>query len=264
MTDAKGKRERIARDPAVLSAFMNIVYQNSKIGEGPDRRSLTFLTLWEHGPLSYDDVNRVGCCGILHQYLSGLEMSGWIHKSGKIETGNGKGYTHKALWDITGKVGVKGAQVKRKSRKASKSSNNEVKTEDIAGRKMWPEMVAKIQAYYTTKMAGVGDLSVAKMMSDIKIEMAVLRETLNGKAGSLLSSSGDSPTRRNLLRAFNVLGMNPPRAGQSIKLEEARKSMRRLARAYHPDVNPNGSDQFRKVIEAFTTIERFIETSKLS
>jgi hypothetical protein len=129
---------------------------------------------------------------------------------------------------------------------------------------MWPEMVARIQTYYTTKMAGSGDLSIAKMMSDIKVEVNIMRETLNGKAGSLLSSSGDSPTRRSLLKAFNTLGINPPRAGQSIKLEEARKSMRKLARAYHPDVNPNGSDQFRKVIDAFTMIERFVEDSKLS
>jgi hypothetical protein len=263
MTDAKGKRERIVRDPEILDAFMKIVYQDSKVEKGPDRRSLTFLTLWEHGPLSYDDVNRVGGCSILHQYLNGLEVSGWIHKSGKTETEKGSGRPHKALWDITGKVGVKG-EAKRKSRKSSASSSNGTKTEDIAGRKMWPEMVARIQTYYTTKMAGSGDLSVAKMMSDIKVEVNIMRETLNGKAGSLLSSSGDSPTRRSLLKAFNTLGINPPRAGQSIKLEEARKSMRKLARAYHPDVNPNGSDQFRKVIDAFTMIERFVEDSKLS
>jgi hypothetical protein len=262
MTDAKPKLERTARDPEIMNSFMNIVYRESKNGGGPDRRSLTFLTLWNHGPLSYDDVNRAGECNILHQYLNGLEVSGWIHKSGKIETGNEKGRAHKALWDITGKVGIKASRTKSKSIKSSESFRNVTKTNDIAGRKMWPEMVAMIQAYYTTKMAGSGDLSIAKMASDIKVEVDILRETLNSKAGSLLCSSGDSPTRRNLIKALSVLGISPPRPGQSIKLEEARKSMRRLARAYHPDVNPNGSEQFHKVIDAFTTIERFVETSK--
>jgi len=57
---------------------------------------------------------------------------------------------------------------------------------------------------------------------------------------------------------FEVLGLPP-----SATKEEVKQSFRNLALKYHPDVNPNGEEQFKEVNDAFQKLENNIEKFRI-
>jgi DnaJ-class molecular chaperone len=50
---------------------------------------------------------------------------------------------------------------------------------------------------------------------------------------------------------FQILGIP-----HGADLDTAKAAYRRLAKKYHPDVNPNGADEFRKIQGAYEAIEK--------
>lgn len=56
---------------------------------------------------------------------------------------------------------------------------------------------------------------------------------------------------------YKVLGLNADASP-----EEVKKAYRRLAMRYHPDINPNGKDKFKEIVEAYEIIRGLRKTRK--
>jgi hypothetical protein len=249
---------RVPRDPAVLEEFYRIVSPSLKVNGvrgkpiNREKLKLAFKIIWEHGPMTANRINKLGDCYWLHTYLDKIAQAGWIKRLGKASSGElGRAKSH--LWEITGEIGTNVAD------KAGWKAKEPKKIfEDKPGRKLWPDIVEMLKQYYSPKLGGVDESTARSLLQCIEIEVDITRETINNKMSSTLQNSNNSPSRQKFLTACKTLGVDPPRAGKPLKIEDVRRKMRKLARAYHPDVNAGGSDNFRKTIDSFNVIEAFI------
>jgi molecular chaperone DnaJ len=64
--------------------------------------------------------------------------------------------------------------------------------------------------------------------------------------------SQTAPSERDRVEALRLLGL-PRRA----RLEEIRSTYLRLARELHPDVNPAGAAEFRRIAAAYELLRRY-------
>lgn len=224
----------------------------------------TYETLVVHGPMTGDDLDAfLGSTGP-HGHVSAFNWYGLTKKVGKKRSP----VTGKSSWliDVTGKIpdphpsgkpiGYNTYQNDSASRK-QKPDDPINKGEDESGRKAWNKLREMVQAYYMTRLKGVDDFSRDQFSKKLDIDLDTIRSLANSRLSNILKETPD-PTRSKLHRACRVLGLKEPRRNQQIDLKDARRKMHQFARQYHPDVNSQGGDMYRRIVNAFQIIETFV------
>lgn len=134
----------------------------------------------------------------------------------------------------------------------------------VGTRKLWKTINKRILNHYAPKLTGISPKAVELVLRDIAGEVAALQATITRRVDTAAERL-ETPGRRQLLDACEVLGVAPPRAGKPINVVEARRRMHQLARSYHPDLHggdPRKDELFKRVADAFQVIERSIRTDE--
>ncbi len=242
--------KRIHRDPAIRAAVTELV-KSQKARE-------TFLVVWEHGPLTARDVDVRGKDGTLHTYLAKLERVGWVKKVGKgVSQENGK---HAVLWDISGEVGEKFSHYKIRSERMNNYVSADSKSIHIRiSVNIWKDISAAVKRYGAPKLSGTNMATITAFQKGVDLDTVMYREMINVRLASAIRDDSNALSDRQvLIDACETLRLDPPRVGRPIDLKIARKKMKNLARAYHPDVNAHGAEHFQRVIAAFRIVEAFV------
>lgn len=261
-SQTKPRQFDVHRDQSVLEEFERII--SSPVGARGKGRTisrenprLAFKIIWDHGPNTGNCINKIGDNPILHTYLADLMHAGWLQKIGKTSVG-ATGRAKASLWEITGKIGRNLAD-----RRNSPPPATFIRVESIddkSGRRLWTEIAETVRKYYRPKLAGLDPSDTADAMKRIGVEVDIMRESINSWTSASMQNSGATSASREKLRsACRMLGIKPPSAGRPIKIDRARRAMRNLAKAYHPDFNPGGADNFRKVMDAFHLVESYTD-----
>lgn len=92
-------------------------------------------------------------------------------------------------------------------------------------------------------------------------EMLTAYETLRSRFRRRAEQTQGEPTlnvsRLKVTTACKVLNLEPPKVGKPVDLEVAKKHQRAAMRAYHPDVNPNGREEFQAAVAAYETLVEY-------
>ncbi len=127
----------------------------------------------------------------------------------------------------------------------------------------WKSIRAQLAAHFAPRLEGLDPMATERVWTDFERELQVLVEGFTRKVKNLnMQRSGPGVTRRQVLDACEILGVDPPEPGAAIDLVEARKRQRAQAKVYHPDSNKGDHAmraQFEAVNEAYQLLERYAE-----
>jgi len=198
-----------------------------------------------------------------HTYCTVFRQYGMIERIGRQQSkhSRGIGWAYVATDVVPTQPIGWGAQKKPQTKavKADIASNGHLST-----RKLWTTIRKNVLKHYEPTLAGISPKAVQFVLRDIATDIDTLQATV---AHRIISAAErlDTPDRRQIRNACEVLGISPPRAGKPIDFTQARRRMHLLAREYHPDLHDGDTHKaelFARVNDAFRVIERFQASSE--
>lgn len=228
-----------------------------------ERMRQAYRIVLEHRPITGMDCNEIHRRATnkdqaIHTYLDKLATAGWLQRVGKgFSEVTGKPGD---LWDVTGVVGERISNYKHRQARRQASAKGIAHGGDTVRvtRNIWLDITTALKDYLGPKLTGGADWMVTLLDQSIDEEIDAVRERLMARVNKLVESADVTPSRREFLASCEDLGVPPPAVGKPFNLVAARRKYHRLAREYHPDVNPGNEVQFRRAKQAFETIELYV------
>jgi hypothetical protein len=129
-------------------------------------------------------------------------------------------------------------------------------------RGLWARVRSLIMAYGVDRLQGMLDHERHELLTALERDVQGVFQHHQHKWSRVGRNVREAlrVTRPQFRNALRVLHMDPPRRGEELDLQAARRSQRQLLRLYHPDARSGDvsmNAQYQAVIEAFDLVERW-------